>query len=136
MEAVAFFLQKHAFQKKLKDINAKVFNMITKKMKLKQWEKIFNVNVNANSIVQHVIQFKSEIMKHLNVSVNVSVIAKKIIVGILAHTLVRIVFKNRRRLFKNCVWWNYICYGYCINKNYKYYSNKCVNKLSEWTSWI
>ena len=24
----------------------------------------------------------------------------------------------------------YICYGYCINKNNEYYSNKCVNKLS------
>ena len=21
------------------------------------------------------------------------------------------------------MWWNYICYGYCINKNIKYYSN-------------
>ena len=45
--------------------------------------------------------------------------AKKIIVGILAHAFVRIVSSQ--------CWWNYICYGYCINKKdkcYKYSFNK------------
>ena len=47
--------------------------------------------VNANSIVQYVIQIKNEITKHVNVHVKVIVSAKKIIVGILAHVFVRIV---------------------------------------------
>ena len=29
-------------------------------MKRKQWQNIFHVNVNANAIVQHVIQIKNE----------------------------------------------------------------------------
>ena len=50
----------------------KAFNIITNK----------NVIVNANSIVQHVIQIKNGILKHVNVSV-------KNIVRILAHIFVR-----------------------------------------------
>ena len=46
--------------------------------------------VNANSIVQHVIQIKNEIIKHVNVNVKVIIIAKKIIPRILAHVFVRI----------------------------------------------
>ena len=45
--------------------------------------------VNANSIVQHVIQIKNGIIKHVNVNVKIIVSAKEIIVGILAHVLVR-----------------------------------------------
>ena len=45
--------------------------------------------VNENSIVQHAIQIKNGIMKHVNVNVKIIVSAKKIIVGILAHTFVR-----------------------------------------------
>ena len=37
-------------------------------------------------------------------------IARKIVVGILAHVFVRIA------IISDCVWWNYICYGFCINK--------------------
>ena len=58
-------------------------------MKLKQWQNIFNVTVNENSIVQHAIQIKNGIMKHVNVNVKIIVSAKKIIVGILAHAFVR-----------------------------------------------
>ena len=47
--------------------------------------------VNANSIVQYVIQIKNEIIKHVNVNIKIIVGAKKIIVGILAHVFVRIV---------------------------------------------
>ena len=36
----------------------------------------------------------------------------------------------------NCVWWYYICYGYCINKNFKSYSIKYATKLSKWKSKI
>ena len=59
-------------------------------MKLKQWQNIFYVVLNANSIVQHVTQIKNGIIEHVNVNVNVIVSAKKIIVGILAHELLRI----------------------------------------------
>ena len=56
-------------------------------MKLKQWQNSFHVIVNTNSVVQHIIQTKNEAIKHVNVNVIVS--AKKVIVGILAHALVR-----------------------------------------------
>ena len=57
MEAVISYCQKYVFQKKT--INVKVFNMIANKNKLKQWQNIFHVIVNANSIVKHVIQIKN-----------------------------------------------------------------------------
>ena len=59
-------------------------------MKPKQWQNIFNVTVNANSIVQHVSQIENGIMKHVNVNLKIVVSAKKIIGGILAHVYVRI----------------------------------------------
>ena len=59
-------------------------------MKLKQWKSTFHVIVNTNSIVPYIIQTKNEIIKHVNMNVNVIVTAKKVIVGILAHALVRI----------------------------------------------
>ena len=36
---------------------------------LKQWQNIFHVIVNANSIAKHVIQIKNGIMKHVKVNV-------------------------------------------------------------------
>ena len=60
------------------------------KMKLKQRKYIFHVIVNAISIVQHVIQIKNRIMKHVNVNVKIIINTKNIIVGILAHVFVRI----------------------------------------------
>ena len=59
-------------------------------MKLKQPQNIFHVMVKANSIVQHVIQIKNGIIKHVNMNVKISVCAKKIIVGMLVHVFVRI----------------------------------------------
>ena len=47
--------------------------------------------VNANSLVQHVIKIKSQIIKHANVSVKIIVHAKNIIVGIIAHILMKMV---------------------------------------------
>ena len=76
--------------KETKDINVKAFNMITNKNEAKQPQNIFHVIVNANSVVQHVIQIKNGIIKHVNVNVKCIVSAKKIIVGILAHVFVRI----------------------------------------------
>ena len=60
-------------------------------MKLKQRQNIFHVTVNANSIVQHVIEIKNGILKHANVNVKIIISTKKIITGILAHVFVRIV---------------------------------------------
>ena len=62
---------------KTKGINVKVFNKTTRKMKLKQWQNIFNVITNANSIVQIAIQIKNRTMKHVNVSVKIIVRAKR-----------------------------------------------------------
>ena len=45
---------------------------------------------NANSIVQHVIQIKNGIIKHVNMNVKTIISAKKIIVGFLAHVFLRI----------------------------------------------
>ena len=60
-------------------------------MKLKKWQNIFHVSVNAKAIVQHVIQTKNGIIKHVNVSLKTIVSAKNIIVGILADVFVRMV---------------------------------------------
>ena len=50
------YFQKIYIPKETKEINIKVFSLTTKKkMKRKQWQNIFHVNVNANAIVQHVI---------------------------------------------------------------------------------
>ena len=38
-------------------------------MKLNQWQNIFHVIINGNSIVQYVIQIKNGIMKHVKVNV-------------------------------------------------------------------
>ena len=49
---------------------------------------MFHVIVNVNSKAQDVIQIKNGIIKHVNVNVKT---AKKIIVGILALAIVRMV---------------------------------------------
>ena len=54
-------------------------------MKLEQCQNIFYVIVNANSVVQHIIQIKNAMAKHVNVNVKIIVHEKKIIAGILAH---------------------------------------------------
>ena len=60
-------------------------------MKLKQWQNIFDVAVNANSLVQHLIRIKNGIIKHVNMNLKIIVSVKKIMVVILAHVFVRIV---------------------------------------------
>ena len=67
--------QKCVFQKKQK----------TCILKLQQQQNIFCATVNANSIAQHVIQNKNEIIKYVNVNVKI------IVVEILAHAFLRIV---------------------------------------------
>ena len=58
-------------------------------MKLKQWQNIFHTIANANSIVQHVIEIKNEILKRVNVSVKIIIHARKTIVRIHEHVFVR-----------------------------------------------
>ena len=56
--------------KKTKDVNVKVFDTTTNKNEtktMKNEKNIFHVLVNENSVVQHVIQSKNWIMKHVNV---------------------------------------------------------------------
>ena len=60
-------------------------------MKLEQHKNIFHVVVNANSVVQHVIQIKNGIIKQVNVNVKIIVSAENIIVEILAYVFVRMV---------------------------------------------
>ena len=59
-------------------------------MKLRQWQNTLHVIANRNSRVQHVIQIKNGIIKHVNVNVKI-ISVKKIIVAILAHVFVRTV---------------------------------------------
>ena len=75
---------------KIKYSNVKAFNIITRTNETKTLVNIFHVIVNTNSIEQHVTQITNEIIIHVNVNVKIIVSVKKIIVVILAHTLVRI----------------------------------------------
>ena len=77
--------------KEPKDINFKAFNVITNKNQAKVMTEHIHVIVNANSIVQYVIQIKNRIIKHVNVNVKIIVRTKKITVAILANVCVRIV---------------------------------------------
>ena len=63
---------------KTKDVNVKVFNMITNRNEEKTLEKQISCDFNANLIVQHVIQIKNWIMKHVIVIVKIIVRAKKL----------------------------------------------------------
>ena len=75
--------------KETKDINLKAFNMITNKNEAKAMAK--HISCDCNSIVQHVIQIKNRIIKHVNANVKIILRAEKIIVEILAYVFVKIV---------------------------------------------
>ena len=62
--------------------------MITNKDEAKSMTEIFNLFVNASSIVQHVIQNKHGTTKHVHMNVK---IVKKNVFAILIHAFVRIV---------------------------------------------
>ena len=61
-----------------KDINVKVFNIITKINEVKTLVNLFHVNLNANLTVQLVIQNKNWIVINVNVGVKSIVHAKNI----------------------------------------------------------
>ena len=60
-------------------------------MKLQQWQNIFHVIVNANSVKKQVIQIKNGIIRLFNVNLKIIISTKKVIVGILAQVFVRTV---------------------------------------------
>ena len=64
--------------------------MIINKNGAKKWQNIFHVIANTNFILQHVIQIKDGIIKHINANLKIIISAKKIIVSILASAFVKI----------------------------------------------
>ena len=88
MEVVMSYLQEYVFQKK-KDISVKVLKMITNKNEAKEISKHISCDGKSKFIVQHAIQIKNWVMKHVIVNVKIIVSTKKIIVGILPHAFVR-----------------------------------------------
>ena len=60
-------------------------------MKSKHWQNILHAIVNANSMVQHVIQMKNRIIINVNLSIKSIVHSKKIVLGILAHVFAKII---------------------------------------------
>ena len=83
------YLWKHV-PSETKEVNVKVFNVITRISEFKTLVNTLHIIVNANSIVQHVIQIKKGIIINVNKSPKSIARAKKIIFGILAHVFVRI----------------------------------------------
>ena len=63
-----------------------VCNVLFPKICVPKETKDINVKVNANSVVQHVIQIKNGIIDYVNVNVKIVVSIKKNIVGILNVT--------------------------------------------------
>ena len=57
----------------------------------KKWDSIFYVILNANLIVQHVIQIKIEKIKHVNMRLKIIICAKTIVAGIMTHVFVKIL---------------------------------------------
>ena len=52
---------------------------------------IYDAILNANSMVQHLIQIENGIIKHVDMNVKIIVHARKIIVRVLAYIFVRVI---------------------------------------------
>ena len=72
---------------KTKDVYVKVFYMITRTNKAKTLIKPSLCDCKGKFIIQHVIQIKNAMMKHVSVSVRVIVRTKMILVRILRYVL-------------------------------------------------
>ena len=83
------YLQKYV-PSKTKDVNVKVFNMITNRNEAKTIIKHL-MWLQMQVQLQLAIQIKNAVRKHVNVSVKIILHAKKIIVEILAHVFVIMV---------------------------------------------
>ena len=77
--------------KKTKYIDVKAFNIITNKDETKAMTEHILRDCKCKFNVQHVIQNKDEIIKHVNENVKIIVSAKMIIVEIQEHVFVRTV---------------------------------------------
>lgn len=78
MEVVIDYLStKICVRYKTKCLNVKFFHMVKIIYEAEHWRNIFRVIVNANSIGQHVIQIKNEIIINTNASVKIIVTIKK-----------------------------------------------------------
>ena len=60
---------KNVCSKETKNINVKAIEMITNKNEAKTMTKHISRDCKCNSIVQHVIQIKNGITKHVNVNI-------------------------------------------------------------------
>ena len=76
MEVVMSYLQEYVFQKKTKDISVKVLKMITNKNEAKEISKHISCDGKSKFIVQHAIQIKNWVMKHVIVNVKIIVSTK------------------------------------------------------------
>ena len=84
---------------KTKDVNVKVFNMITRLCEAKTLVKHISSGCKYKFIVQNVIQIKNGIMINVNVSVATIKRAKRIIVGILANVFVKIEYLKIYKIY-------------------------------------
>ena len=100
------------YKKLTKDVNVKAFNMKTNKNETKTRQNHIECDCKYKFNSATCNSNQKWIIKPVNVNVKITISAKKIIVGILAHVFERIasfVFTN---------------------KNDGHYSNECINKLS------
>ena len=87
---------------------------------------------NANSIEQLVIPSKNGIMKPANVSVKIILPAKKIIAGMLPHACICENKYLKSAVDDSKIVCDEIMTWILHQQKDKYYSYKCVNKLSKW----
>ena len=88
--AVDYLSTKICVPSKTKDVNGKVFNIITRVNEAKTLVKHISCDCKRKFKVC-LIQLRNRIMINLNVNVKIIVSVKKIIVGILAHVFVGMV---------------------------------------------
>ena len=74
------------------------------------------MNANANSIVQHIIQSKNGIIKHVNVNAKIIVISKKIIGGIAVPVFVTSILHTFLLVIILILIITTICYNYAKQK--------------------
>ena len=74
------------------------------------------MNANANSIVQHIIQSKNGIIKHVNVNAKIIVSSKKIIGGIAVQVFVTSILHTFLLVIILILIITTICYNYAKQK--------------------
>ena len=86
--------------------------MIWIKNEAKKLQNIFDVIINTNLTVKHLIQIKNGIIKLVSVNIKTIAHTKKIIAGMLAHVFEWIASIQKVLLilqyFSYQMWWNYM----------------------------